>query len=80
MTDHPMTGAQFRRYAGIDPERWAEQFLLAFRAGVPGMNSAAERQAFVAAFFRDAMQAAAATAEAGWMEMARRRDADGADG
>jgi len=75
-----MTGAQFRRYAGIDPERWAEQFLAAFRAGMPGMNSPAERQAFVANWFRDAMQAAAATAEGAWMEVAKRRDQDEADG
>ena len=80
MTDQPMTGAQFRRYAGIDPERWAEQFLLAFRAGMPGLNSDAERQAFVADWFRSAMKAAAATAEAAWVEVAARRDQDVAGG
>jgi hypothetical protein len=80
MTDQPMTGAEFRRHVGLDPERWAERFLLAFRAGMPGLNSAADRQAFVADWFRSAMQAAAATSEEGWMELARRRDADEADG
>jgi hypothetical protein len=79
MTDHPMTGAQFRRYAGIDPERWAEQFLAAF-ANSDGVKTQADRLAFVTAFFRDAMQAGAATAEAGWMEVAKRRDQDEADG
>ena len=79
MTDQPMTGAEFRRHVGLDPERWAEQFLLAFRAGVPGLNSDAERQAFVADWFRSAMQAAASTAEDAWMEVARRRDMDVVD-
>jgi len=76
MTDQPMTGAEFRRHVGLDPERWAERFLLAFRAGMPGLNSDAERQAFVADWFRSAMKAAAATAEAAWVEVAARRDQD----
>jgi hypothetical protein len=75
--DQPMTGAEFRRHVGLDPARWAEQFLAAYARAEPLFGaSAAERQAFVADWFRSAMKAAAATAEAGWMEVAKRRDQD----
>ena len=76
--DQPMTGAEFRRHVGLDPERWAERFLAAY-AIADGINTPADRQAFVADWFRSAMKAAAATAEAAWVEVAARRDQDEAD-
>jgi hypothetical protein len=75
MTDQPMTGAEFRRHVGLDAERWAEQFLAAY-AIADGINTPADRLAFVADWFRDAMKAAASTAEAAWVEVAARRDQD----
>ena len=79
MTEEPMTGAEFRRHVGLDPERWAERFLAAY-AIADGIQTPAERQAFVADWFRSAMKAAAATAEDAWMEVAKRRDQDVAGG
>ena len=73
--DQPMTGSEFRRHVGLDPERWAERFLHAY-IHRPGAMNEAERLAFVADWFRSAMKAAAATSEEGWMELARRRDED----
>ena len=70
MTDHPMTGAQFRRWAGIDPARWAEGCQRAH---------AEDDLDELTVWFRDAMQAAAATAEGAWMEVAKRRDQDEAE-
>lgn len=75
MTDQPMSGAQFRRHAGVDPERWARQFLQAY-AQADVVRTDADRQAFVTAWFRDAMMEAAGTAEAAWVELAARRDRD----
>jgi hypothetical protein len=66
---------------GLDPNDWAARFLIAYAViEADASRSDAQRQTFVAQWFRAAMQAAAISAEAGWMEMARRRDADGADG
>jgi hypothetical protein len=56
-TTTTMTGAEFQRHVGTDPERWAEAFLAEFaRAG--GLRTEAGRQGFVSAWFRDAMEAA----------------------
>jgi hypothetical protein len=79
MTDHPMAGGQFKRWAGIDPARWAEGFLASY-TNADGINTPADRQAFVADWFRSAMKAAAAKAEDAWMEVAKRRDQDVAGG
>lgn len=78
--DHPMSGAQFRRHVGVDPERWAAQFLLAY-AQVDAVRTDADRQAFVAHWFADAMDAAAGVAERYRFDLARgmeeaRRDRD----
>ena len=58
MTDKPdtttLTGAQFRREVGADPERWAAAFLAAY-AQAEGVRTDADRLAFVAQWFRDAM-------------------------
>ena len=73
--DHPMSGAQFARYVGVDPEKWAEQFLRAY-AQVDAVRTDADRQAFVAGWFKSAMAEAAGKAEAAWVEVAARRDRD----
>lgn len=53
----PMSGAQFQREVGADPERWAAHFLLAY-AVADSVRTDADRQAFVAQWFRAAMDAA----------------------
>jgi hypothetical protein len=79
MTDQPMSGAQFRRHVGLDPERWAEQFLAAY-AQADAVRTDACRRAFVARWFADAMDAAAKAGAMGQVEqdLARVR-ADHAD-
>jgi hypothetical protein len=55
--DLPLSGAQFARQVGADPEKWAARFLDA--AGeLEVSRTKAERIAFTAAWFRDAMDAA----------------------
>jgi hypothetical protein len=73
--DQPMSGAQFRRLVGVDPNLWAREFLRAY-AQVDAVRTDYERQAFVAHWFRDAMQEAAGKAEAALVEVAARRDRD----
>jgi hypothetical protein len=73
--DQPMSGARFARYVGTDPERWASQFLLAY-AQADAVRTDADRLAFVAGWFKDAMQEAAGKAEAALVEVAARRDRD----
>ena len=80
MTDQPMSGARFARYVGVDPEKWAEQFLQAY-AQADAVRTDADRQAFVAHWFADAMDAAAGVAERYRFDLARgteeaRRDRD----
>ena len=55
--DDPMTGAQFARQVGIDPEKWAQRFVAVY-AEADGVRTDADRLAFVASWFRDAMEAA----------------------
>ena len=81
--DHPMSGAQFRRHVGVDPERWAEQFLRAY-AMADAVRTDADRQAFVAHWFADAMDAEAGVAERYRFDLASgmeesRRDRDATD-
>ncbi len=62
MTDTTkLTGAQFRRETGADPEMWAGAFLAAY-AQAEGVRTDADRLAFVTGWMRDAMDAAAAQA------------------
>ena len=62
MTDTTtLTGAQFRREVGADPEKWAAAFLAAY-AKAEGVRTDADRLAFVAGWMRDAMDAAVAQA------------------
>ena len=59
----------------LDPNAWAARFLAAYTVvDANASRSDAQRQTFVAQWFRAAMQAATISAEAGWMELARRRD------
>ena len=56
----PMSGAQFRREVGTDPQKWAREFLVAYEAApYDAVRTAADREAFVTQWFRDAMNAAA---------------------
>lgn len=57
MSEQPLSGAQFARQAGVDPEKWAEHFIATY-SDADGLRTDADRQAFVAAWFRDAMEAA----------------------
>jgi hypothetical protein len=58
MTDEPqpLSGAQFARQVGTDPEKWAQRFLDAWGPGPEGTPQG--ELAFVTAWFRDAMEAA----------------------
>ena len=56
--DQPLSGAQFSRQVGVDPEKWAARFLVAYGEAAL-MSTRADRLAFVTAWFRDAMEAAA---------------------
>ena len=53
----PLSGAKFQREVGADPEKWAAAFLAAY-AQAEGVRTDADRLAFVAAWMRDAMDAA----------------------
>jgi hypothetical protein len=52
-----MSGAEFQREVGPDPFKWAQRFLDAYAAS-DAVRSDADRLAFVASWFRDAMDAA----------------------
>jgi hypothetical protein len=62
MTDEPLSGAQFARQVGTDPEKWAQRFLAVY-AEAEGVRADADRLAFVASWFRDAMEAAVKAAD-----------------
>jgi hypothetical protein len=55
----PTSGAQFQRVVGADAEKWAEAFISAY-AQADHVKTDAERKAFVATWFSDAMNAALA--------------------
>ncbi len=61
MTDVPdystMSGAEFQRAVGVDPAKWASAFLAAYAAH-DAVRTDRDRQAFVASWMRDAMDAA----------------------
>ena len=60
MTSDTLTGAQFRREVGTDPQLWAREFLVAYEAApYDAVRTAADREAFVTQWFRDAMNAVA---------------------
>jgi hypothetical protein len=62
MTDTTtMTGAEFRRHVGTDPERWAEAFLSVYHDS-EFIRTPADRQASVAKWFRDFADACVAEA------------------
>jgi hypothetical protein len=50
MTNDSLSGAQFRSHVGVDPQRWAQQFLLAY-AQADAVRTDADRLAFVAHWF-----------------------------
>jgi len=53
-----VTGAQFRREVGTDPQLWAREFLVAYAEAAPiVVRSDAERLAFVTQWFRDFSEA-----------------------
>jgi hypothetical protein len=63
-----LSGAQFQRVVGVDPAKWAHEFYAAWvRATAPEtagqLNAMEDRQAFIAGWFRDAMDAAAGVAD-----------------
>ena len=55
--DQPLSGAQFARHVGADPEKWATRFLAVYTEA-DGARTDADRVASVTAWFRDAMEAA----------------------
>ena len=58
MTDAPLSGAQFARQVGVDPEKWAGKFLDAWAAAPIEVGTRRGELEFVTAWFRDAMEAA----------------------
>ena len=57
MTEQPLSGAEFQREVAADPYKWAARFMAAADA-YEGTRSDADRLAFVAGWFKDAMDAA----------------------
>jgi hypothetical protein len=57
MTEPPMSGAQFQRQVRAAADKWAERFLAAYSTA-EHVRTDADRQAYVAAWFADAMEAA----------------------
>ena len=55
--DQPLSGAQFARQVGADPEKWAQNFLAVYHEN-EAIHTDADRLVFVAGWFRDAMEAA----------------------
>jgi hypothetical protein len=60
----PLSGAQFARQVGTDPEKWAQAFVRAY-AGEMREAEINERVSWVTPWFRDAMDAAV---KANWRE------------
>ena len=61
--DQPLSGAQFARQVGTDPQKWAEAFdkeagRLSAETGGHWPHNQEERIEFLAKWFRDAMEAA----------------------
>jgi len=63
-----MSGAQFQRAVGVDPQKWAAAFLAAY-AAADHVRTDADRLAFVASWLRDAMMAAVNAAPSQIAEM-----------
>ena len=57
MTDTPdtttLSGAEFHRHVGTDPEKWAEAYLAAYDHEDVAGQGAAERLRYTCAWFRD---------------------------
>ena len=57
MTDKPdtttLSGAEFQRHVGTDPEKWAEAYLAAYDRDGVHVAPFEERAAFVARWLRD---------------------------
>ena len=64
-----MTGAQFRRAVGVDPEKWAMAFTQSKSEGITDAAILERRMQEVLPWFRDAMTAAAAAAPSQIAEM-----------
>jgi hypothetical protein len=78
MTDYmKLSGAEFQRAVGVDPEKWAEAFiqsalwLRSFEGVVKALGGPeGNQQQVVAGWFRDAMQAAVKAAHSGdWRQL-----------
>ena len=52
MTGQPLSGAQFQREVGDDPEKWAQRFLIAYAAS-DTVRTDADRLEFVTQWFSD---------------------------
>jgi len=60
----PLSGGQFSRAVGTDPRQWAERFLEAYAsAPIEETRTEADRIAWVAGWFRCAMDAAASNVD-----------------
>ena len=59
-----LSGGQFAREVGVDPKRWATRFLAAYAAmPIEGVRTEEDRLAYVTAWFRCAMDAAASNVD-----------------
>lgn len=54
-----LSGAEFQREVGADPEKWAKRLYDAMEMQGEALRSEADRVAFLAGWLRDAMDAAA---------------------
>ena len=72
--DQPLSGAQFIRQVGADPEKWAGRFLDAWAAAPIEVGTRRGELEFVTSWFRDAMEAAAKVAEPPSVDWDKLRD------
>jgi hypothetical protein len=72
--DQPLSGAQFARQVGTDPEKWAEAFEQQSQRSIVGgeawLRTHEGRVEYLAKWFRDAMEAAVKAAHSGdWRQL-----------
>ena len=63
--DDSLSGAQFARQVGADPEKWAGKFLDAWADAPIEVGTRRGELEFVTTWFRDAMEAAVKAAHGG---------------
>ena len=79
MTDYTtLSGAEFKRAVGVDPEKWAEAFEQRSQRSIAGdeawLRTHEQRVEYIASWFRDAMEAAVKATEPPSVDWDKLRD------